>query len=299
MLRNLDPTPAPLPGHPTPPPTPDWFTPQPAAEVVSLDQQYEYSDRPMSTRSTGLRGNMMRALNSTSSDTGHTGLLRDQPIAGGSGESGLRPISGPSQPISGPSRPINGPSRPISGPSRPVCGHTSGLHSQLIGQTHGHDTVDDFHETVESELGTEPQFRPASTRLTGVRGELQKGPVQQSASSPNSRPPRTAVLASGHRPLRVGPLETDLVTLPAIATSEMREREEREREEVDSTSPLFSTEEPHDSAHIPHPSSNLEECMASISHFDHTHRGQLDRRHRTGEDRMHLHNVDSCVLYML
>ena len=166
-----------------------------------------------------------------------------------------------------------------SGLSRPVSGRTSGLRGKLRGHSVDQNTFGDHHETVEE--GTRSQPRPASGRLTGLRGTLvrqsQESPVAQFSSEPNLHSPTprpgTAVLARGHRPLRVGPLDTDVVALPVINSGERGGG--AGGDEVGFEPPL-STEEPQDSTHLTHPS-DLEECLASISHFDHTHLGQIGR----------------------
>lgn len=219
--------------------------------------------------------------------TNEPSLWREQPIA--RGFSGLsRSVSAHTRPVSGHtsglSRSVSGHTRPVSGHtsglSRPVSGRISGLRGHLLGQT---DTLDCLHGKAGREKeGTrsQPHSRPASGRLTGLRGLLlsqertgEVSSVTQSSSEsdlhrPESRP-GTAVLAQGHRPLRVGPLDTDIVPLPAITTEGGGG--------VVHFAPPVSTQEPQISAHLPHPSSDLEECLASISHFDHTHLGQLGR----------------------
>ena len=115
-----------------------------------------------------------------------------------------------------------------------TSGRTSGLRGSLLGQSPGLPASG----VMDSRgLRPHPPTRPTSDRLTGLRGTMaaptrtdKETPVTQSSSAPDlCRPeprPGTAVLAQGHRPLRVGPLDTDLVPLPSIAT-------EKEGEEFD------------------------------------------------------------------
>ena len=44
--------------------------------------------------------------------------------------------------------------------------------------------------------------------------------------------------------------------------------------------PSFSSCEPEVSAHQPHPPSDLDQSLASITKFDHTHLGQLGSDHQ-------------------
>ena len=232
------------------------------------------TSRPVSSRSTGLRGDMMRRDSDSAPAISGTNERREQPIA----QSVTNCLS----------RPVSGLSRPVSGLSRPVSGRTTGLRGQLVARTHSQDISSGCREERkdQNEGGTrsQPHSRPASGRVTGLRGLLasQRGregselaaPVVQCSSEPDLRHqprPGTAVLAWGHRLLRVGPLETDVVPLPTITSgSEGGEAEAH-------LTPTMSTEEPCDSTHLPRPPSDLEECLASISHFDHTHLGQLGR----------------------
>ena len=215
------------------------------------------------------------------SGTNEPSLWREQPIA----QSVTNCLS----------RPVSGLSRPVSGLSRPVSGRTSGLRGQLVARIHSQDIssgcCEERKDQNEGGTRSQPHSRPASGRVTGLRGLLasQRGregsdlaaPVVQSSSEPDLRHqprPGTAVLAWGHRPLRVGPLETDVVPLPTITSgSEGGEAEAH-------LTPTMSTEEPCDSTHLPGPPSDLEECLASISHFDHTHLGQLGRDQQGDQD---------------
>ena len=98
--------------------------------------------------------------------------------------------------------------------------------------------------------------RPASSRTTGVRGSLTSGRVggegrggmaergegeeegmfvRHCSSEPSLQGsefrPQTAVLAQGHRPIVLGPLETDILPLPTIRGEEVVSGAEGERSE--------------------------------------------------------------------
>ena len=269
----LPPTPLPpisLPTTPSFDPTQRHSTPEPASEEPLFPAGQCGSGCPISTRSTGLRGEMVRGNNElapATSSIDKSSLWRQQPIAG-----------------------VGGVSQPVSGPYRPVSARTTGLRGTLRGHS-----VEGLCGTVEEGTRSQPQSRPVSGRLTGLRGILackSRGtPVAQFSSEPNLHSPKprpgTAVLAQGHRPLRVGPLDTDVVALPIIASVERGEGDMRDEADFE---PPLSTEEPQDSTHLPHPSPDLEECLASISHFDHSHLGQLGRNSQ-GSRPMHVHTV--------
>ena len=274
MLKSLDHTPLPPSAPPTQRSTHDWLTSPPVTVTGRCD-----GDRPISTRSTGLRGEMLRGNHEIApviSDTNDP-QLREQPIAYGPS----RPVSGRTSGLCGPSRPVSGRTSGLRGPSRPVSGRTSGLRGQLLGRTHSHDSLEGVHQSVHGSAERTP--RPVSGRVTGLRGALAsrdgESTITHTSSEPELHCPdsrlRTAVLACGHRPLRMGPRNSDMVCLPAITTP----GEEGGERGQDTASPLPSSEEPqirpHPSSSRPHPSSDMEECLASISHFDHTHLGQL------------------------
>lgn len=106
-------------------------------------------------------------------------------------------------------------------PSCHVSGRTSGLRGHLLGQ---------HHPSMIESKGSRSQ-PSTSGRPTGLRGILamtgKEISVTQSSSEPDLRRPEprpgTAVLAQGHRPLKVGPLDTDLVPLPNIDMEEEME----------------------------------------------------------------------------
>ena len=237
MLKSLDHTPLPPSAPPTQRSTHDWLT-SPSVTVTGRCD----GGRPISTRSTGLRGEMLRGNHEIAPDTNDP-QLREQPIA-------------------------------YYGPSRSVSGRTSGLRGQLLGRTHSRDSLEGVHQSVHGSAERRP--RPVSGRVTGLRGALAsrdgESTITHTSSEPELHCPhsrlRTAVLACGHRPLRMGPRNSDMVCLPAITTP----GEEGGERGQDTASPLPSSEEPQIR---PHPSSDMEECLASISHFDHTHLGQL------------------------
>lgn len=103
---------------------------------------------------------------------------------------------------------------------RPVSTRLTGLRGEIMR---------DSSEVTPSEVGmSQPPTRPASDRLTGLRGMLATQTKEASVTQPSSAPdlhcpehrPGTAVLAEGHRPLKIGPLDTDLVPLPTIDREE-------------------------------------------------------------------------------
>ena len=224
----------------------------------SIDSDFEYhnthsktsqshldTNRPISLRLTGVRGEMMRmdATTPVISGTNESSLWREQPIAG----------------------PTREPLWSGSGHSRSTSGRTSGLRGYMNN---------DSTEDIVRESSLHNNHRSVSgTRLSGIRGVIAK--QSSTTSLPNlhclhSRP-ETAVLAHGHRPVQVGPLVSDVVNLPSINTHDM---------EVD-FDPTIS-DEINDSTCRPHPPNDINESLLSISHFDHSHLGQLDRRTSAG-----------------
>lgn len=181
-----------------PPLSPSPLPPPPSGTAIAGHVQSRASDRPMSTWLTGLRGDMMRDTNEFAPRTTATNEVREQPTA-----------------------------------DRP-SGRTSCLRGSLLGQPSGYPPSGVMENTGQGGLRPHPTTRPASDRLTGLRRIMasQKGTDKEaSGTQPSSAPdlcrpeprPDTAVLAQGHRPLRVG---SHLVPLPSIAT-------EKEREEFD------------------------------------------------------------------
>ena len=164
---------------------------------------------------------------------------------------------------------------------------SSGVRRQLLTQQNS------YPELSKSQPNSRPGSRPVSGRMSGIRGELH--------SRRNSRPPsgnplsstsdshlptfldgegystgdegprlKTAVLAKGRRPLRLNSSGSDTCLIPIIGD--------------DVTTPTVSHTEPDlssthfDPAH-PHPHhserQSLDECLESITKFDHLHLGQM------------------------
>ena len=122
-------------------------------------------------------------------------------------------------------------------PFRSASGRTSGLRGQLLSRAHS-------DHTITASRGHTPSSKP------------------HPLSCPDSRP-GTAVLACGHRSLRVG---SEVISLPAVSTQN------------DDSPPITSLiDDLSDSTHLTHPSPDLNDSLASISFFDHTHQGQLGR----------------------
>ena len=188
--------------------------------------------RPASTWSTGVRGEMIRPASTRS--TGVRGEM-------------IRPASTRSKGVRGEmirnelwrEQPVAGvvDSGTLERPFRSASGRTSGLRGQLLSQAHSDHTI------------------------TASRGHTPSSKLHP-LSCPDSRP-GTAVLACGHRSLRVG---SEVISLPAVSTQN------------DDSPPITSLiDDLSDSTHLTHPSPDLNDSLASISFFDHTHQGQLGR----------------------
>lgn len=206
--------------------TPDWLQTQSKPPPPLSSSPVAGADRPVSTRSTGLRGEMSRRP--TISATDESSLWREHSTADGM---------------------INSHRRPYQSGS----GRTSGIRGQLLSRAHS-----------DHAIGTAGRETWTRGRQTGVRGNLQ--PPGHSSSEPDllcpqSRP-HTVVMEPGHRPIR-------MESRPIMSHSYC------EGEIIDPHPLPLLTDEPFDPTHWPHPSPDLNESLASVSFFDHTHQGQL------------------------
>lgn len=191
---------------------------------------------------------------------------------------------------------------PPSRPSR-TSTRSSGVRRQLLNQQ-----SDSHPELSISEPDSRPSSqRPVSGRMSGIRGDIysrqksrppSSNPLASSASDPylltcldgeshlptfldgvsetskvNSEPQRlqTAVLAKGRRTLRLNSSGSDTCLVPCIGDDVI-------------TIPTLSHAEPDQSSthfELSHPrphrleSQSVNECLESISKFDHLHLGQI------------------------
>ena len=170
-------------------------------------------------------------------------------------------------------------SQPSSRPnSRPVSGRKSG---------------------IRGEISSAATLRPASSRMSGIRGELHsrqrsrldsRTPLS-SASDPHlptfldaerendalngDEPQRlqTAVLAKGRRALPLNASGSDTCLVPCIGDDDVMATPTLSHAEPDLSSTHFDVDRPHPSHHSKRRS--LNECLESISKFDHLHLGQI------------------------
>ena len=173
-----------------------------------------------------------------------------------------------------------------SGLTRSPAHHSSGVVDRLVSQRRG------SHEN-ETIMNSRPDSsRPATGRMTGLRGQLYsrqkprplgENPLS-SASDPHlptfldpatGNPPhrlQTAVLAKGRRTLYLGPSGSDTCLVPSISNDDVM------------ATPTLSCAEPslsstHYDSVVPFQPSverqSVNECLESISKFDHLHLGQI------------------------
>lgn len=219
----------------TTPTTPDWFkrpitspSPLPPPPLSS-----SLVNRPVSTRSTGLRGEMVNEVSITAQDNDereHNNMvadrMRESPFF--SATSGRTTNVGTTS------------VRTTSG--RTTSGRTSGLRGQLLSRAHSDQSM-----SVSKEDGV---------RVMNELERLEKK-IESSTSYPDLHcRPETAVIAT---------TGSHFLSLPTIPTSSPLEKNE-----------VLLTDTPCDSTHQPHPDI-LNDSLASIAYFDHTHLGQLNR----------------------
>ena len=134
--------------------------------------------------------------------------------------------------------------------------------------------------------------RPGSGRMSGIRGQLysrQKlrplGDSPLSSASdphlptfldpPSDDPPnrlRTAVLAKGRRTLHLGPSGSDTCLVPSISDDDIMATPTLSNAEPDLSSTHYDSGVPFQSSYE---RQSMNECLESISKFDHLHLGQI------------------------
>lgn len=227
-------------------------------------------------------------------------------------------------------------SQPCSQPnSRPVSGRKSGIRGEISSAASGLHSRPDM-SAVQREMSSEATSRPVSSRMSGIRGELysrQRSRVDSrtplsSASDPHlptfldaksaengeptctttallnrelEEPPRlqTAVLAKGRRALRLSVSGSDTCLVPCIGDDD-------NNDDIMATPTLSHAEPGLSSTHFdvdwPHPPphhserQSLNECLESISKFDHVHLGQMGSNI---QGRLQLKMVVFTLLYII
>jgi hypothetical protein len=196
-------------------------------------------------------------------------------------------------------------SQPNSRPnSRPVSGRKSGLRGEISSAASGLHSRPDM-SAILGEISSAATSRPASSRMSGIRGELysrqklrlDSGTPLSSASDPHlptfldaereneeytttaalnrGEPQRlqTAVLAKGRRALRLNASGSDTCLVPCIGDDDVVTTPTQSHAEPGLSSTHFDVDWPHPSHHSERQS--LNECLESISKFDHLHLGQM------------------------
>ena len=274
--------------------------------------------RTMTTQSSGTRSRLSKQQNDEYAE-----ISRSQPNLMEDSRSRIDDIIGESFMYSGTSK-----SQPSSRPnSRPVSGRKSGIRGEISSVASGLCSRPDL-STIRGDIssaasGLESRSdmstirggisssaaisRPASGRMSGIRGELysrQKSRLDSrsplsSASDPHlptfldaktdddgkplmdrDEPPQrlqTAVLAKGRRTLRLNASGSDTCLVPCIGddddSDDVVAMPTLSHAEPDLSSTHFDVDFPHPPRHSERQS--LNECLESISKFDHAHLGQM------------------------
>ena len=285
--------------NPSHAPPPSWLRSKSIDSQDLLNSRPTFDDldttrnvrRSTSTRSSGIRSQ----LSMQQADGDYTEISKSQPNLIENPRGRIDDIIGESFIYSGGSK-----SQPNS---RPVSGRKSGIQVEISSVAHGLHSRTDMSAT-RGEISSAVTSRPASRRMSGIRGQLhsrQKSRLDSrtplsSASDPHlptfldaeretaplssGEPQRlqTAVLAKGRRALPLNASGSDTCLVPCIGD------DDDDNDDVMVT-PILSHAEPDISStrfdvDRPHPShrserQSLNECLESISKFDHLHLGQI------------------------
>ena len=283
--------------NPSHAPPPSWLR---SKSIDSLNSRPTFGDldttcnvrRLTSTRSSGIRSQ----LSMQQADDDYTEISKSQPNLIENPRSRIDDIIGDSFVYSETSK-----SQPNS---RPVSGRNSGIRGEISSVARGLHSRTDMSAT-RGEISSAATSRPASGRLSGIRGQLhsrQKSRLDDSrtplssASDPHlptfldaeretaplssGEPQRlqTAVLAKGRRALPLNASGSDTCLVPCIGDDDNDNDDVMvtpipSHAEPDISSTRFDVDRPHPSHRSERQS--LNECLESISKFDHLHLGQI------------------------
>ncbi len=201
-------------------------------------------------------------------------------------------------------------SQPTSRPnSRPMSGRRSGIRGVISSAASGLSSRPDMSE-IPGGISNVATSRPTSSRISGIRGELHsrqksrldsRSPLSSASDSHlptfldaktedrepttatvlNSGEPQrlqTAVLAKGRRALQLNASGSDTCLVPCIGGDDDDNHNIMATPTLSHVEPgLSSTHFDADQPRPPHHSErqSLNECLESISKFDHLHLGQM------------------------
>ena len=283
--------------EPIPAPPPSWLRSKSIDSQDLLNSRAIFNDsdvthnvnRTTTTRSSGVRNQL-----SMQGEDNYAEISKSQPNLFANSKSRIDDIIGESFMYSETSK-----SQPNS---RPVSGRRSGIRGEISSAVSGLSSRSDMSGNPGriSSAAT----RPASSRMSGIRGELysrqksrldSKSP-QSSASDPHlptfldaktdyreptgGEPQRlqTAVLAKGRRALRLNASGSDTCLVPCIGDDDDNNNDIVATPTLSHAEPgLSSTHFDVDGPCPPYHSErqSLNECLESISKFDHLHLGQM------------------------
>ena len=281
-------------------PPPSWLKSKSIDSQDFLNSRSKFDDldttrnvrRSTSTRSSGIRSQLHVSMEQADDD--YMEISKSQPNLIENPRGRIDDIIGESFIYSGTSK-----SQPNS---RPVSGRNSGIRGEISCVARGLHSRTDTSAT-RGEISSAATSRPASRRMSGIRGQLhsrQKSRLdsrtplssasdpdlptfldaeRETASLSSGEPQRlqTAVLAKGRRALPLNASGSDTCLVPCIGDDDINDdvmvTPIPSHAEPDISSTHFDIDRPHPS-HCSERRS-LNECLESISKFDHLHLGQI------------------------